>query len=714
MYTKGNCEIIITLQSQEYVNEAKKIYKYGGIDWAGDKMDIEGVNGNSNDIDISDEDKTMWVNAFWKTGIDFSDYDEQEKEDWIINEIVGVVYDNIRSQTNLKIESVDIENIKIRDTVYASHNNDIEIGDRVIVKEGENEGQEGVVDEKEWDEHYWRDAGGEWVYVVKLDNEGYYEGIEIELADKIESAYKFKTKMAPYLMLDVIGTTTAEKIAYMAKQKYNMPGELYGEIFNKADIIGDKFVAKMTKFFETDEKFNKKLSSTSGEVALNYAYMWAQHWVGKMIEEEVPEAKPYMRQMGNDRYFWDKPLEAKEKKECEQCNDMVNKLTYYDNPKGTDMPGNVCDSCLYMNKLTEIYDTMFDMVFENDYYYGKDYKKLYNSAKTDIEKIAIKFSEMIYEEVKENKDNPEEIMQKMIDGSQPGNYMDENQIMMDAYDFVMGTDSNAKDPFKNKPLEAKANSYTKEYKKNDYILEISKWIKESYGKEAGERLEYFDRNAKAWFDHGVTLEEAKDYIIENFKIKGSEDIVSAKPLKFTCESCGENITTNKCSKCGDYICEDCMESNNLCKECAEETNEIKADMSNLRKQMEDKINKTGEILWDIIEDDMVIEWGFDLSDIKTEDWINILKEIGAKSEAKYDDKNEYFVWKGNGIKIITSNNPITGQPAAKRRDNPENYEKDYAGYVGVRGLKEEVKKFVELFIEYAGIKDMSILRRDFI
>lgn len=673
MYTKGTCEIIIALSTEEDVNEAVRIY-YGGIDWAGDKLDIEGVNGNSNDIDISDEDKTMSVYAYWQTGIDFSNYNEQEKKDWIITEIREVAYDNIRSQTNLNIDSVDVKNLDIRETIEAT-NKEIEVDDEVVViKEGKCKGETGIVEDKSWDKNYWRDVGGELVYIVRFPFKanknydyvdegdkpefGYCEFIEseIELVDKIEGAYKFKTKMAPYLMLDVIGTATAEAIATVAKKKFNMPNEIYSKIFNSADVIGDKFVAKMTKFFETDEKFNKKLSSTSGEVALNYAYMWAKHWIGKLIEEEVPEAKPFMQQMANDRYFWDKPLEAKEKKECEQCNDMVDKLTYYDNLDGTDIPGNVCDSCLYMNKVTEIYNSVFDMVFDNDYYYGKDYKKLYDNAKTDIERIAIKFSEMAYEEVKQSKKNIEEIMQKMIDGSQPGNYMDENQVLMDAYDFVMGTDSNADEPFgiyKDRSLEA-SNNYS------DYELTIYNWIKENYGKESGEKLEYFDRNSKEWFDHGVTIEEAEEYIMENFKIKGSQDIAT------------------------------------------------------LRKQMEDKINETGEILWDIIEDDMVIEWGFDLSDIKAEDWINILKEIGAKSEAKYDDKNEWFIWKGKDIKIITSNNPITGQPAAKRRDRLENYEKDYVGYVGVQGYKKEVKKFVELFLENANIKDMSILRRNFI
>ena len=68
--------------------------------------------------------------------------------------------------------------------------------------------------------------------------------------------------------------------------------------------------------------------------------------------------------------------------------------------------------------------------------------------------------------------------------------------------------------------------------------------------------------------------------------------------------------------------------------------------------------------------------GFDLTDFKRNGFKQLLKALKIKPKAEHSDRSGgSWEWKGNGILIITANNPITGEYAVEgRRKN----EKDYA------------------------------------
>jgi hypothetical protein len=72
-----------------------------------------------------------------------------------------------------------------------------------------------------------------------------------------------------------------------------------------------------------------------------------------------------------------------------------------------------------------------------------------------------------------------------------------------------------------KALDEKNNIKSKGYDYKGFVADVYKWVKENYGNDAGKRLDYFDKTAREWFDHGVTIEEAKEYIMENFKIESA-------------------------------------------------------------------------------------------------------------------------------------------------------------------------------------------------
>jgi len=71
-----------------------------------------------------------------------------------------------------------------------------------------------------------------------------------------------------------------------------------------------------------------------------------------------------------------------------------------------------------------------------------------------------------------------------------------------------------------------------------------------------------------------------------------------------------------------------------------------------------------------------------------------------------------FVWHGEGIEITTGNNPITGQYSNPNMREPE---VNYASYIGITGLPDQVKMAVKLIKKHSSvIKDESKNRRDFI
>ena len=105
--------------------------------------------------------------------------------------------------------------------------------------------------------------------------------------------------------------------------------------------------------------------------------------------------------------------------------------------------------------------------------------------------------------------------------------------------------------------------------------------------------------------------------------------------------------------------------------------------------------------------------GFDLTDFKRNGFKQLLKALKIKPKAEHSDKSGgSWEWKGNGILIVTANNPITGEYAVEGRRKDE---KDYASYMGVEGKPDLVQQAVELIHKWASyIKDESPGRRSYI
>ena len=121
---------------------------------------------------------------------------------------------------------------------------------------------------------------------------------------------------------------------------------------------------------------------------------------------------------------------------------------------------------------------------------------------------------------------------------------------------------------------------------------------------------------------------------------------------------------------------------------------------------------------------MVKEHGFDLTSFGTaENFKKVLKEnkLSIKGKRKCIIGKDYvgkptkrcqFEWKNKDVKLITSNNPITGQFNEPKRRSPE---EGYASYIGIIGDDKQVPKLVKSIKKHArDIKDESKGRRDFI
>jgi len=117
-----------------------------------------------------------------------------------------------------------------------------------------------------------------------------------------------------------------------------------------------------------------------------------------------------------------------------------------------------------------------------------------------------------------------------------------------------------------------------------------------------------------------------------------------------------------------------------------------------------------------------LQWGFDLTDFEPDGFQKVLKGLGIPQEYvrswhepdeifKEERQGRGFVWEGEGIMIETKNNPITGQYGTERMREPE---KDYASYIGITGVPDQVKKAVGLIKKYGDAKGESPLTRDFI
>lgn len=89
------------------------------------------------------------------------------------------------------------------------------------------------------------------------------------------------------------------------------------------------------------------------------------------------------------------------------------------------------------------------------------------------------------------------------------------------------------------------------------------------------------------------------------------------------------------------------------------------------------------------------EWGFDLTEISAKDWIHCLKLVGISPigdlRKPYPEANHLvWMWEGEGIKVHTGNNPITGE---YNRPGDRDNDVGYASYIGVYGDKDKVTKF---------------------
>ena len=110
--------------------------------------------------------------------------------------------------------------------------------------------------------------------------------------------------------------------------------------------------------------------------------------------------------------------------------------------------------------------------------------------------------------------------------------------------------------------------------------------------------------------------------------------------------------------------------------------------------------------------------GFDLTDFKPNGFQKVLKALKIRPKAKLDRNESGWEWKGNGILIVTGNNPITGEYASVvsgKSPIKRKKEKNYASYIGVEGKPDLVAKAVELIKQEASyIKKESPGKRDYI
>ena len=105
--------------------------------------------------------------------------------------------------------------------------------------------------------------------------------------------------------------------------------------------------------------------------------------------------------------------------------------------------------------------------------------------------------------------------------------------------------------------------------------------------------------------------------------------------------------------------------------------------------------------------------GFDLTDFKRGGFQKVLKALGIKPKAQ-EGRSSGWEWKGNGILIVTGNDPITGEYYSQSKIKRK-AEKDYASYIGVEGDTKKVDLAVELIKKWASyIKKEDPNRRSYI
>ena len=112
------------------------------------------------------------------------------------------------------------------------------------------------------------------------------------------------------------------------------------------------------------------------------------------------------------------------------------------------------------------------------------------------------------------------------------------------------------------------------------------------------------------------------------------------------------------------------------------------------------------------------KYGFDLTDFKNKGFQKVLKGVGIRQKKGEEGKSSGWEWKGNGILIVTGNDPITGEyfsSSTGKSPIKRKAEKNYASYIGVEGKPDLVAKAVELIKQEASyIKKESPGKRDYI
>ena len=121
-------------------------------------------------------------------------------------------------------------------------------------------------------------------------------------------------------------------------------------------------------------------------------------------------------------------------------------------------------------------------------------------------------------------------------------------------------------------------------------------------------------------------------------------------------------------------------------------------------------------------------WGFDLTGFSSaQDFAQLLKRNGISTKPtryKPDTKAHLggvdpnyksgWHWKGKGILMVTSNNPLTGR-RYDGNDASWGIRKGYAGYIGIEGDEKKVRALAaDIKKTTYDIKDESKGARDFI
>jgi hypothetical protein len=115
------------------------------------------------------------------------------------------------------------------------------------------------------------------------------------------------------------------------------------------------------------------------------------------------------------------------------------------------------------------------------------------------------------------------------------------------------------------------------------------------------------------------------------------------------------------------------------------------------------------------ESDKLINWGFDLTDIKASKWAELMTKIGASKIPKASKTiggSPCWEWKGTFMSIYTGNDPISGKYAGGAHDR--DIEKDYASYIGMVGPEGIVKAAVKFIKDNGDYKDESPNKRSYI